>query len=126
MVVSTSAYKNIFVIDLGQLGDVILSLPALRAIREKFASAKITVLVGQPVAEFVRQSRVADDVVAVDRTKLSQAPKLYSIIDLFRLAGNVRRRHFDLVIDLHSFYETNILGFLSGAQQRLFGNRVNR
>jgi ADP-heptose:LPS heptosyltransferase len=30
------------------------------------------------------------------------------------------------VIDLHSLYETNILGFLSGARHRLFANRENR
>jgi ADP-heptose:LPS heptosyltransferase len=126
LVVSTSAFKNIFVIDLGQLGDVVLSLPALHAIREKFASAKITVLVSKPAAELVRQCSVVDDVVTVDRRKLKDGPKLRSILDLFHLAGDVRRRHFDLVIDLHSFYETNILGFLSGAQQRLFANRENR
>ena len=113
-------------IDLGQLGDVVLSLPALRAIREKFASAKITLLVGQPAAELVQQCSVVDEVVTVDRRKLKDGPKLRSIMDLLRLAGDVRRRHFDLVIDLHSFYETNILGFLSGAQQRLFANRENR
>ena len=30
------------------------------------------------------------------------------------------------MIDLHSLYETNILGFLSGAPKRLFANRENR
>jgi len=30
------------------------------------------------------------------------------------------------VIDLHSLYETNLLGFLSGAKHRLYANRENR
>ena len=113
-------------IDLGQLGDVVLSLHALRAIREKFAAARITILVGQPAADLVRQSGFADELVIVDRRKLKEDSKLRSIMDLVRLVADVRHRRFDLVIDIHSFYETNLLGFLSGAPVRLFANRENR
>ncbi len=31
-----------------------------------------------------------------------------------------------MVIDLHSLYETNLLGFLAGAKHRLYANRENR
>ncbi len=36
------------------------------------------------------------------------------------------RQKFDFVIDLHSYYETNLLGFLSGAAHRLYSRRSNR
>jgi hypothetical protein len=39
--------KRILVIKLGALGDVILSIPSLRALREKFPDAWISVLVGR-------------------------------------------------------------------------------
>ena len=39
---------------------------------------------------------------------------------------DVRRRKFDFVIDLHSLSETNLLGFLSGARQRLYARRPTR
>jgi ADP-heptose:LPS heptosyltransferase len=119
-------YQNILVIDLGQLGDVVLSLPALNAIREKFAPAKITVLVTKPAAGLIEMSQLVNEIISVDRRELRNNPKLRSIRNLFRLAGDVRRRRFDLVIDLHSLYETNILGFLSGAPRRLYANRENR
>jgi ADP-heptose:LPS heptosyltransferase len=38
----------------------------------------------------------------------------------------VRRRKFDFVVDLHSLSETNLLGFLSGAGQRLYARRPGR
>ncbi len=38
----------------------------------------------------------------------------------------MRKLKFDFVIDLHSYYETNILGFLSGAPHRLYSRRQNR
>ena len=45
--------RNILVIDFGQLGDVVMSLPALRAVREKFPMARITVAVGKPGGEII-------------------------------------------------------------------------
>jgi ADP-heptose:LPS heptosyltransferase len=35
------------------------------------------------------------------------------------LIRNLRRRHFDLVVDFHSFRETNLLAWLSGAAVRI-------
>ena len=59
--------RNILVIDFGQLGDVVLSLPALRAIRERFPQARITVAVGKPGGEIVKLSGYANGVLQVDR-----------------------------------------------------------
>lgn len=119
-------FQNILVIDFGQLGDVILSLPALAAVRERFPKAKITLLLGKPGADVVAAAGVADDQILVDRVRLRDGNKLRSIADIFKLVGQIRRRRFDLVIDLHSLAETNILGFLSGAKYRLYANRENR
>src|SRR5262249_50678391 len=49
-----------------------------------------------------------------------------SILKVFQVAQDIRRRQFDLVIDLHSFSETNLLGFFSGASKRLFARRRGR
>jgi ADP-heptose:LPS heptosyltransferase len=114
------------VIDFGQLGDVVLSLPALAALRAAFPQTKITVMTGLAAGEVVRLSGVADDVVTVDRVELRDGPKMRSIRAILGLALDVRRRHFDLVIDVHSLSETNILAFLSGAKYRLLANRESR
>jgi len=49
-----------------------------------------------------------------------------SVVQIFKLVQNVRRRNFDFVIDLHSLSETNLLGFLSGASERLYSRRPGR
>lgn len=118
--------RNILVIDFGQLGDVVMSLPALKAIRERFPDAKITVAVGKPGGEIIRMSGYADATVEVDRVALRDGFKPLSIVKVFRVAADVRRRQFDFVIDLHSFAETNLLGFFSGAPKRLFSRRRGR
>lgn len=117
---------NILVIDFGQLGDVVMSLPALRAIRERFPLAKITVAVGKPGSEIVEMSRYADKVIEVDRVALRDGFKPLSILKILNVVKDVRRRQFDFVIDLHSFAETNLMGFFSGAPKRLFQRRPGR
>ena len=118
--------RNILVIDFGQLGDVVMSLPALRVIREKFSQSRITVAAGTPSSQIVELSGYADEIIAVDRVALRDGFIPVSIVRIFNVVKDVRRRQFDFVIDLHSFSETNLLGFLSGAPKRLFARRPGR
>ena len=118
--------RNILVIDFGQLGDVVMSLPALRAIRERFPRAQITIAVGKPGKELLTLSGYANEIMEVDRVALRDGPTLISIGRIIKLVSEVRKKKFEFVIDLHSYYETNILGFLSGAPHRLYSSRSNR
>jgi ADP-heptose:LPS heptosyltransferase len=118
--------KNILIINFGQIGDVMLSLPAFRAVREKFPDARITAMIGKSGAEIVEISGFADEKITVDRVALRDGNKINSIKEVLRIVRDARRRKFDFVIDLHSLYETNLLGYLSGARNRLYKNRENR
>lgn len=115
--------RNILVIDFGQLGDVVMSLPALRAIRERFPYAQITVAVGKPGKELLSLTGYANEILEVDRVALRDGPTLISIGRILKFVAEVRKAKFDFVIDLHSYYETNLLGFLSGAPRRLYSRR---
>ncbi len=118
--------QKILVIDFGQLGDVVLSLPALRALRGRFPEATITVAVGKPGSDIINLSGYANDTIVVDRVALRDGPKLISLGRILQLVKKVRLRKFDFVIDLHSLSETNLLGFLSGAPKRLYSRRPGR
>jgi ADP-heptose:LPS heptosyltransferase len=118
--------QNILVIDFGQMGDVMLSLPALAALRQRFPRARVTVAVGKPGKQIVELAGCADDTLVVDRVALRDGFAPASIFHIARLVKEVRRRKFDFVVDLHSLSETNLLGFLSGAQSRLYSRRPGR
>lgn len=118
--------SNILIIDFGQLGDVVMSLPALRAVREKFPLARITIAVGKPGAEIIAMSGYADATIEVDRVALRDGFKPLSVFKILDIVKDVRRRKFDFVVDLHSFSETNLLGYFSRAPQRLFARRPGR
>lgn len=118
--------KNILVINFGQLGDVVLSLPAFQAICDRFPQAKISAMVGKPAVPIIGMSGSAHKIIGVDRVALRDGSKLVSIGRMIKLVKDVRTAKFDLVIDLHSYAETNLLGFFSGASQRLYSHRPNR
>ena len=119
-------FKNILVIHFGQLGDVVLGLPALRAIRRHFPKSRITIMSGTSTAAIIRLAGIADEQIAVDRVELRDGNKLRSISKMLKLVGQVRHHRFDHVIDLHSLSETNLLGFLAGIPHRLYANRKGR
>jgi ADP-heptose:LPS heptosyltransferase len=118
--------RNILVIHFGQLGDVVLGLPALGAIRQRFPNARITVAVGKPANEVVAMSGYADEIFEVDRVGLRDGNTIISIGRIIKFVRRVRQAKFDFVIDLHSLSETNLLGYLSGAPHRLYSRRPGR
>ncbi|MEO6655297.1 MAG: hypothetical protein ABIO36_04380, partial [Pyrinomonadaceae bacterium] len=123
---TTLKFQNILVLNFGQLGDVVLSLPALNAIRQKFPYSHIAVVTGKIADQVIKLSGLADEVIMVDRVELRDGSKLRSIRKILHFTGQIRRLPLDLVIDLHSLSETNILAFLSKAKFRLLANRESR
>jgi ADP-heptose:LPS heptosyltransferase len=117
---------KILVIDFGQLGDVVLSLPALAALRGRFPQSHITVALGKSCAPVVNLSGYADATLIVDRVALRDGPKLWAAMRIAKLVKEVRGKQFDFVVDLHSLSETNLLGYLSGASHRLYARRPGR
>src|SRR5213594_461321 len=77
--------RNILVIDFGQLGDVVMSLPALRALRERFPRARITVAVGKPGHEVIGLSGYADATITVDRVSLRDGFKPLSVVRILQV-----------------------------------------
>jgi ADP-heptose:LPS heptosyltransferase len=120
------APQNILILNFGQIGDVILSLPALAAVREKFPEARITSMTGTSARAIVEMTDLFDEIVVVDRVALRDSNKFWSIREIFKLLVQTRRKKFDFVIDLHSLSETNLLGFVAGAKTRLYARRKNR
>jgi ADP-heptose:LPS heptosyltransferase len=118
--------RNILILDFGQLGDVVLSLPALAAIRQRFPKARITAAGGSAAALVIEMSGSADRTMAIDRVALRDGPKMQALSAMARIVADVRRAHYDLAIDLHSLSESNLLAWLSGAPERVFAQRGGR
>jgi heptosyltransferase-1 len=111
--------KNILIIKPSSLGDIVLALPVLSALRKSFPQAGISWFVRPDFAPLIKGHPYLDDVILFDRRYLGKAwynPSAFAaLISLIRL---LRRRKFDTVIDLQGLFRTASLGWLSGSKNR--------
>lgn len=111
-----SSPRSILLIQLGDIGDVVLSTPCIRALRENYPQATIVVAVRDKAAELLDACPWLDHVVAVTKRSGSLREEIFSQRDFFR---KLRNFHFDLAIDLRTGTRGAIMAFFSGARQRL-------
>ena len=111
--------SRILVIRYGRLGDLVLLIPALRALRRQFPSAHISALVDQRYAAVPEMCAAVDRVIASDRIGMRDSPWWSGALSALRSAHELRRARYDLVIDFHGFRETNLLAWYSGAHWRI-------
>lgn len=104
---------RVLVIKLSAVGDVILAVPSLRAIRQKFKDAVIKVLVGLQAREIIDRCPYVDDRIVCDFKGRDRGMK-----GLMRLGQALRKENFDIVIDLQNNRKSHMLAFLSFALAR--------
>jgi lipopolysaccharide heptosyltransferase III len=106
---------NVLLIQLKRIGDLIVTTPAIAAVREKFPDAKITVAISDECAGLVP---ALPDIhqAAIMRRGLSDLGRYMSIL----------RERFDVCVDFTRSDRSAALTFLSRAQTRIVSYRVKR
>lgn len=107
--------RRILVVQLGDIGDVVLTLPALKALRNNFPKATIEVAVREKAALLLEGSTFTDRILSVDRHK-NNAPGLGHQAGLL---AHIAFNRFDLAIELRTGTRGAFLSFLSGATHRI-------
>ena len=102
-------FRRILLIKPSSLGDIIHALPALSALRRRFPQAHITWLVKREWAQIVEGHPDLNEVIAVDLHWPSWP----------RLVAQLRRAHYELVIDLQGLLRSGLLTQLTGASVRV-------
>lgn len=105
---------TVLLIRLRLIGDVVLSTPVIRALRREFPGARLTYLVERGSAAVVEGNPHLDEVMVIERTR-----GVARVLHDLRLAWQLRRRRFDVVIDMHGGPRSSWLAFASGAPQRI-------
>jgi ADP-heptose:LPS heptosyltransferase len=105
---------NVLLIRLRLIGDVVFTTPVIRALKRAFPRARLTYLVERDAAPVVVGNPHLDEVIVVDRRRGARR-----VLDDIRLAASLRRRRFDVVIDMHGGPRSSWLTLATGAPQRI-------
>ncbi len=105
---------RILLVRLRQIGDVVFTTPAVRALREHFPDAHLTYLVEPVAASVVARNPHLNDIIV--------APRSGGVSGLraeFALVRQLMAQRFDLAIDFHGGPRASLLTRLSGAPVRI-------
>lgn len=105
-------YQKILVVSLLHIGDLLMITPALHTLRTNFPHAYITLLADANLADLVKYNPNIDQLITVD--KKGYHNKLPNFI---RLIGDIRKQHYDLVINLHHNERASAIAAFSGAKR---------
>ncbi len=112
-------FKNILIIKPSSLGDIVLALPALTALRRSFPDAKISWLIRPEFAPLIENHPHLDRVILFDRKFLGKAwYNFRAMQSLLSFIRNLRHSSFDAVIDLQGLFRTAALAQLTGSGKR--------
>jgi heptosyltransferase III len=103
--------KKILVIQLRQLGDVMMTTPLVRQLRKIFPAARIDFLTEKLGANVYRFNPYISHVKVIARSA--------GMLEIFRLTNELRRQQYDLAIDCFSNPKSAQIAFLSAARERV-------
>ena len=110
--------KKILVIKLRHIGDVLLTVPSIRAIKETFPDSSISVLVNSGTENVLEGNPLIDDLIVFDRNikNLKPLKRYMKEISFFK---KIKSKKFDMTVDLTSGDRAAIISLISGAQYRI-------
>jgi heptosyltransferase-3 len=109
MKIEFSTVQRILIIKPRAIGDVVLSTVVLKNLRSAFPKAQIDFLTERPSREVIEGNSNLDNLIVFDAGRDSS----------IGLIMNVRRRNYDLAIDLFGNPRTAIITYASGAKYRV-------
>lgn len=99
--------SKILLLRLRRIGDIILTTPAVAALKKAFPLASLTYVVEEPYLRLVEGHPALDKIIAVK-------PNL-SARDSWRLIRQIRKERYDAVLDFHGGPRTSLWTLLSKA-----------
>jgi ADP-heptose:LPS heptosyltransferase len=106
--------KSILIVQLKRLGDLILTTPALAALRKEYPGSRVTILIDHYSRDLAPALKHIDEVLVYERKRS------------FPIWFQLLRREFDLCIDCTGSDRSALISFLSKASHRVIFRSVAR
>ncbi|OIO39301.1 MAG: hypothetical protein AUJ75_01475 [Candidatus Omnitrophica bacterium CG1_02_49_10] len=111
--------RRILLVRTDRIGDVVLSTPAIKAVRAAYPDAYIAAMVRPPMNELLQGSGYLDDVIVYDKYGRHN-----SFLSSLFFAFKIKKKRFDTAVIMHPTTRAHIAAFLAGIPRRI-GWRIN-
>lgn len=109
--IDPSEIKKILIIRLRRIGDIIMTTPAISALRKGFPNAFISYVVEKPYRELVEGHPELDNVIVLERKQ--------GIKNFLMLVRAIRKEKYDVVLDFHGGPRASLITLFSKAKLKI-------
>ncbi|MBI4714345.1 MAG: glycosyltransferase family 9 protein, partial [Nitrospirae bacterium] len=110
-------------IRLSAMGDIVMASPVIAGFRAEYPDSRIAWLVEEGFEDLLKANPLLDEVIVLPRRtwkRMAREGRLWALgSSLIGFAKELRRRRFDLAVDLQGLLKSGIWAFLSGAAERI-------
>jgi ADP-heptose:LPS heptosyltransferase len=116
--------KRYLIVQLADIGDLILSTPALAALREAQPDAHIALLTTAHSAPILNGTALVDEIITFDKGQVNSSRAFFKPSNLRRIFA-LRKGHYDAVLFFHHFtlklgtVKVALIGLATGAKRRI-------
>ncbi|HPN87872.1 MAG TPA: lipopolysaccharide heptosyltransferase II [Candidatus Omnitrophota bacterium] len=107
-------FNKILVVRTDRIGDVVLTTPSLKVLRENYPDAWITLMVTPFTKDLVSANPYIDEIMVDDRKKRHKG--FWGFIKLIK---DIRKKKFDAAIIFHTKRRSNLFCFFAGVPHRI-------
>ncbi len=115
--------KNILIIRLSAIGDVVFASPLIHAIKRTYPDARLSWLIEPAAASLLSANPLLDEVIIWPKAEWKKLWKQKQWLQLWRELRAFRRllksKGFDVAIDLQGLQKSALWAYLSGAKRRI-------
>ncbi len=112
--------KRILAIRLAYIGDVVLTIPAIKVLRDTFPNATICFLTSSRAKDVIVNNPYIDEIMTYDAPWFYPQNPFSSFVNYLKFVALMRSKRFDMVIDFRGDFRNLLLvAFLSGANRRV-------
>ena len=107
-------FKRILIVRTDRIGDVLLSTPVIKALRDSYPNAYIAAMVSPYAKDIVDGNPYLDEVIIYDKDG-----KHKSWRRSLKFAQNLKKKKFDLTFLLHPTNRAHLVAFFAGIPRRI-------
>jgi heptosyltransferase-2 len=112
--VTSYEYKRILIVRTDRIGDVLLSTPVIKALRDSYPNAYMAMIVSPYAKDIVEGNPYLDEVIIYDKDG-----KHKSWVRSMKFARNLKKKKFDLTIILHPTNRVHLVTFFARIPKRV-------